>query len=838
MLNKKKQMQLVSGTDSADIHGQVTEANYNLDELSLTRKNQDEPNQKYWGASELVTALTQRATQEEAARRAAEQALAQTSSLLEETQRFLQEERTAVQQQLARWSQQEQSSGAAAAAALETEKNRLRLEAELTAVQSQLDAANQKYRAATEQVATLKQRVTQEEAAHQAAEKARAQAAAQLEQIQRSFQEERSVLQQQLAQSKAEGQAKASAAQESEKNLIRLDAELAAMRSRLEEANQKYKGATEQVATLKQQVTQEEATQQGTEKARAQAAAQLEQIQRSFQEERSVLQQQLAQLSAEGQAKTVAVYEGEKNLIRLEAELAARSRLEEANHKYQSATEEVSRLKQQVTQEEAARRAAEQALHEAQRSLQEERSRLETANQKYKAVTEQAAVVKQQATEEETARQAAEQALQETSGRLDQANSKYRQVTGSQIPELKNKLKQLERAQQQKIAAERQLVKTRAAISFQLGYLLIHSFKSLNGFLRLPSGLWALRKETIERRKKKAFVLSPPKLLPSEPSVILSLPSASTDPLSQEPPSKGRAISADATLPLTIQPLVGSGPNCKLNIACIMDEFTFGSFQPEAVLHQLTPSNWKGELEASNPDLLFIESAWRGKDELWGSKVGHTSAELQGIVAWCRAKNVPTVFWCKEDPIHFETFLNTAKLVDHVFTTDIDCIHRYKAALGHDRVYLLPFACQPAANNPIETYQRKDAFCFAGAYYVRYPERTRDLGDFVMELPTFRPLEIYDRNYGKNDPNYQFPEEYQQYIVGTLPFDQIDKAYKGYRYAINLNSIKQSQSMFARRVFELLASNTITISNFSRGIRHSLAIWSSPVTAALKLSAA
>src|SRR5262249_48729812 len=70
-----------------------------------------------------------------------------------------------------------------------------------------------------------------------------------------------------------------------------------------------------------------------------------------------------------------------------------------------------------------------------------------------------------------------------------------------------------------------------------------------------------------------------------------------------------------------------------------------------------------------------------------------------------------------------------------------------------------------------------------------------------------------------NDPNYQFPVEYQPYIVGTLPFDQIDKAYRGYRYAINLNSIKQSQTMFARRVFELLASNTITISNFSRGLR-------------------
>ncbi|NIU63138.1 MAG: methyltransferase type 12, partial [Pseudomonas stutzeri] len=102
---------------------------------------------------------------------------------------------------------------------------------------------------------------------------------------------------------------------------------------------------------------------------------------------------------------------------------------------------------------------------------------------------------------------------------------------------------------------------------------------------------------------------------------------------------------------------------------------------------------------------------------------------------------------------------------------------------------------------------------------MRYPDRTRDLGNFMAHLPDYRRVEIYDRNFGKNDPNYQFPPDYQPFIVGTLPFDQIDRAYKGYRYAINLNSIKQSQSMFARRVFELLASNTVTVSNYSRGIR-------------------
>lgn len=260
-------------------------------------------------------------------------------------------------------------------------------------------------------------------------------------------------------------------------------------------------------------------------------------------------------------------------------------------------------------------------------------------------------------------------------------------------------------------------------------------------------------------------------------------------------------------------------PLRKIKVACVMDEFTFHSYEPECDLLQLTPDNAVSELESFVPDLLFIESAWRGKDELWNRKIGTLSRELKDVLAWCNTRQIPTVFWNKEDPVHFETFLTTAQQFDFVFTTDIDCIARYKAALGHERVYLLPFACQPKTHNPIELYPRKDAFCFAGAYYVRYPERTRDLENYVAELPKFKPLEIFDRNYGKDDVNYMFPPEYQPYIVGTLPFNEIDKAYKGYRYSINLNSIKQSQTMFARRVYELLGSNTITVSNFSRGVR-------------------
>ncbi|MCY1348343.1 hypothetical protein D9M68_413280 [compost metagenome] len=385
---------------------------------------------------------------------------------------------------------------------------------------------------------------------------------------------------------------------------------------------------------------------------------------------------------------------------------------------------------------------------------------------------------------------------------LNNANQKYRHAIGQVIPQLKQKLsEQIELSRELRQRAEllnSELKQTRSDLSairrslaYKAGLHLRAARASFKDAIKLPVRLWRLRQQLRPGVNPVNDV----------PRTGLLLPPTADDHV---------ALRTDG---------IANKPNSQVRMACIMDDFTFGSYQPECGLFQLTPDNWRAELEAFQPEVLFIESAWRGKDELWGSKVGHCSQELQGIVAWCRERHVPTLFWNKEDPVHFETFLTTAQLFDFVFTTDIDCIHRYKAALGHEHVYFLPFACQPAIHNPIEKYVRKDAFCFAGAYYARYPERTRDLESFVRELPAFRSVEIYDRNFGKNDPNYQFPDAYQPHIVGTLPFSEIDKAYKGYRFAINLNSIKQSQTMFARRVYELLGSNTLTISNYSRGVR-------------------
>ena len=254
-------------------------------------------------------------------------------------------------------------------------------------------------------------------------------------------------------------------------------------------------------------------------------------------------------------------------------------------------------------------------------------------------------------------------------------------------------------------------------------------------------------------------------------------------------------------------------------VAVVMDGFTQACFSPTCDLLPLKPDLVIEQLTDFVPTLLLIESAWRGHDDLWRDKLAKGGEEVIACVQWCKARGIPTVFWNKEDPVHFGTFLSLARHFDHVFTTDIDCIPRYMHALGHNRVGLLPFAAQPSLHNPLATLARKPGFNFAGSWYRRYPTRQRDFAALMQAASAMGPVDIFDRNFGESQPDNYFPDEYLAMVRGRLPFGQIDQAYKGYRFGLNVNTVKHSQSMFARRVFELMASNTVVVSNVARGMR-------------------
>ncbi|OYU33839.1 FkbM family methyltransferase [Novosphingobium sp. PASSN1] len=343
--------------------------------------------------------------------------------------------------------------------------------------------------------------------------------------------------------------------------------------------------------------------------------------------------------------------------------------------------------------------------------------------------------------------------------------------------------------------------RVRESIAFRLGNAIL-ALKSLAGIRAFPSAIMSMRRDARQRRlaaaNKVTALVEAPQPTPEQIDTNETLDDSDRGPAFLK------------ALPANLR---------SLKIAGVMDEFTRSSYAPECELLELDPDTWREQLEAFMPDLVFIESAWRGFEGKWSLKVSNRSPEIMGVIAWAARNRVPSMFWNKEDPVHFGGFQHIAQAVDHVFTTDIDCIARYRRKVGHNRVYLLPFAAQPLTHNPIEKFERQNAFCFAGSYYLKYPERQRDFQSLIELAATVAPVEIYDRNYENPHPHYEFPKEYTPYIVGNLPFDKIEKAYKGYTYGINMNTIKQSQTMFARRVFELMASNTIVLSNYSRGVR-------------------
>ncbi|WP_114854217.1 glycosyltransferase [Brachybacterium sp. YJGR34] len=310
---------------------------------------------------------------------------------------------------------------------------------------------------------------------------------------------------------------------------------------------------------------------------------------------------------------------------------------------------------------------------------------------------------------------------------------------------------------------------------------------------------------------------------------------ASTADGSGMPARDGGLDFAPAVMPERAPHLAG------LRAAVILDDFSLLAWSHEFETVAVTPARWREQLAETAVDLLLVESAWHGNDDAWqyqltGSKA--PSPPLQELVAHCREQGIPTVFWNKEDPPHFEDFLDTARLFDQVFTTDVTLLPRYREELGHDRVAVLPFAAQSAVHNPIRPqhgHQARDV-AFAGMYFAhKFPERRTQMdmllgGALEASARMDKGLEIFSRFLG-DDENYQFPGELADRVVGSLSYDRMLTAYKAYKVFLNVNSVVTSPSMCARRIFEISASGTPVVSAPSPAIGKFFAEEEVPVVA-------
>lgn len=267
-----------------------------------------------------------------------------------------------------------------------------------------------------------------------------------------------------------------------------------------------------------------------------------------------------------------------------------------------------------------------------------------------------------------------------------------------------------------------------------------------------------------------------------------------------------------------------------VRVGVIMDTFSASAWAYEFDVVEMLPEVWREQLQQQPIDVLLVESAWAGSGGAWryqlmGSKAPTES--LRDLVAHCREQGIPTAFWNKEDPPHFQDFLDTARIFDHVFTTDENLVERYRAVLGHDRVEVLGFAAQPALHHPMRqkgTHQVRDVG-FGGSYWShKFPERQAQM-DLLLgaaaDVAERRGIgfDIYSRF--ENDPKYRFPERFASYVRGSLEYERMLTGYRAHKVMLNVNSVVDSPTMLARRVFEILASGTPVVTTRSPAVERS-----------------
>jgi len=263
-------------------------------------------------------------------------------------------------------------------------------------------------------------------------------------------------------------------------------------------------------------------------------------------------------------------------------------------------------------------------------------------------------------------------------------------------------------------------------------------------------------------------------------------------------------------------------------IAMICDEMTWQNFRRECPVVLLTPGNWKEVFEKYNPAMLFCEAAWSGE---WRGQIYKDNRvkyenrhALLRIMGHCKNNGIPTVFWNKEDPAYYRhptyDFTDTALKFDYILTTAAECVPKYEQE-GHKNVHLWTFGFADAIFYPPDDGAAREKLAvFAGSWYPDQPKRCRDttdVFDFILERGI--PLVIYDRNSSKKNRSRRFPEKYREYVRDAVAYEALGDIYRSAEYAVNINTAKDSESMFARRVCEAMACGCVVISNESRGMR-------------------
>lgn len=249
----------------------------------------------------------------------------------------------------------------------------------------------------------------------------------------------------------------------------------------------------------------------------------------------------------------------------------------------------------------------------------------------------------------------------------------------------------------------------------------------------------------------------------------------------------------------------------------VCDPFSWCGWEPEGAVRiegpDRDPEAWERQVrQPPESSLLLVESVW--EDFYQTDKFFQLTRLIQSF----RREGIPVLFWAKEDPPHFQEFLQLALLCDTIATTDEDSIPGYREAGFKGAVELMTFPAQPRIHRPYLPKDPAKKVFFAGAGRFSHPDRAAALQYLIRPALALGCTDIFARRNLTID-RAAWPEDCQRYIVGELPYEDLLREYSRYALGLSVASAPYSPTMYPRRIVELPMADVLVISDNCRAVR-------------------
>lgn len=258
-------------------------------------------------------------------------------------------------------------------------------------------------------------------------------------------------------------------------------------------------------------------------------------------------------------------------------------------------------------------------------------------------------------------------------------------------------------------------------------------------------------------------------------------------------------------------------------VGIIADTFLAKSLHGTAEFVHVMPTGWEEQVEGI--DMLLVTSAWRGLEgEWWGVSIMSPERDLllEQIIPAVKARGIPVVFYSKEDPPNYSKFLGIARHCDVILTSAEEMIPRYENDAPDAQTYAaLPFGVSYLHHNPLGSMRMTErVWTFAGSWHRQkyHQRRQAAMNIFSGLIDAGQQLYIFDRNSELGLEKYHFPQAYLANLFHAIDHSDLLQLQRLLPVAINLNSVQNSQTMFANRALELQAMGTQIMSNYNAGL--------------------